>query len=239
MKASLVPAKTLSALLAAGGLFAIATPASAVVINTAADTFISGDNQSTNYGSFTNLNALEGGTAYAKDRYVFIRFDLSAYTGGTIAGAELTLIPQDISATPQDFDVFGIPDGGPAENFDESTLTWANSGYAFTGSAIDTSGLTLVGSFTGIAPADEGVPQTLSSTALDTFLNTDANNIASFLIVSTNGTGFFNKFDSKEAVSGGSTLTVTASTIPEPGASALLAALGVLATATLARRRRG
>ena len=239
MKASLVSAKALSALLAAGGLFAIATPASAIVINTAADTFISGDNQSTNYGSSTAMSALEGNSGYAKDRYVFIRFDLSAYTGGTIAGAELTLIPRDMSTTPQNFNVFGIPDGGPAENFDENTLTWANSGFAFTSSAIDTSGLTLLGSFTGIATSDVGVPQTLSSTALDTFLNNDGNNIATFLIVNTNGTGFFNKFDPKEHASGGSTLTVTASTIPEPGTSALLAALGVLATATLARRRRG
>lgn len=225
------------ALLSLGGLLALATPASAVVIDTAADTFISGDNQTTNYGGTTNLNVLEGGVGLAKDRYALIRFDLSSYTGGTVGGSTLTLIPQDISSTPQDFDIYGIPVGGPSEDFDESTLTWANSGFTFTSNGLDPSNLDYIGSFTELVPSDEGVPQNLSNAALDAYLNSKlGNNIATFVIVNTDGVGFFNKFDSKEAASGGSTLTVTS--VPEPTTTALALAMGVFATVGLVRKRR-
>jgi hypothetical protein len=222
------------------GLLAISTPASAVVLDTDADTFISIANPDTNYGTNTNLNALVPESSLYADRvrYTLIRFDLSSYTEGTVADAVLTVIPQDINfSSSQDFSIYGIPVGGASLDFNESTLTWNNSGLTFIDGQLDTSGLTYIGSYSDLVPDDEGVAQTLSTTELVDYANSMlSEGIATFIIVNTDGTSFFNKFDSKESVSGGSTLSITA--VPEPGTLALALGVGVFAMANLLRKRR-
>jgi len=228
-----------TALLAAGSLL---MPASAAPLELSVfgDAFISADSPTTNYdngGNVNNMNVHEGGAGYAKDRYTFLRFDLSPYTGGVYSGSSLTLQVQDISPdNDQNFDIYGIPDLGADEDFDETALTFNNSAYTYDSSdnQMDTSGFTFIGSYIGVSPSDEGTGITLSSAALDTFLNNDTNNIATFVLTNTNGDGFINKFDSKNASSGGSTLTV----VPEPS-SVVMVGLGLLAAFGLARKRRG
>jgi len=241
MKTRLTPMNIAIMMLATGTMFALAAKAAPIeVLTPAADTFISAANQTTNYGSNTKVNIEDSGTSgFTKDRIGFFRFDLSTYGGGTIAGAIFTLFPfEQISSSPQDFDVYGIPDGGSSENFIESGtggLTWTNSGYGYTsGNVIDSSGLDFVGTITGVTDADEGGSVDLSSAALDTFLNNDGNNIATFIVVNTNGTGSFNGFYSKENTnSDGATLTI----VPEPSSAAAIFVLGTLASIARPRKR--
>lgn len=226
-----------------GVLFVIATPANAQqVFNVAADNFTSAANQSTNYGSNDKVNIENAGTGnYNKDRVGYFRFDMSAYTGGTISGATFTITPfEQFGSTSQTFQIYGISNGGASENFDENTLNWTNSGYAYSsGQGLSDSAnfgdLVLLGELTGITDADLGDPVDFSSANLDSFLNNDNNNISSFIVYNTNGDGAFNGFASKENSSlSGATLTI----VPEPSSVALLLGGTALVALGLKRRRR-
>lgn len=122
----------------------------------------------------------------------------------------------------------------------ESTLTWSNSGYSYgsgqsLNDATNFSDLVNLGTLTGVTQSDQGGSVNFSSAALDSFLNSDSNNITTFLVRNINGTGSFNGFYAREhSSSNGATLTV----IPEPS-SVLLAALGLITVIGLSRKRRG
>ena len=76
---------------------------------------------------------------------------------------------------------------------------------------------------------------TFNSVALDTFLNNDGNNIATFLVYHTNGTGNVGGFKSKETgTNTGATLTLVP--VPEPSSFALM--FGGLALCIAANRRK-
>ena len=184
MNTPLIP----SFLLPSAALFAMAASTSAQTLNVVADTFTSGSSKTANYGSNTKVNIENGGSGLEKTRIGYFRFDTSSYIGGTIGGAEFTLYPFEQIATsePQNFDIYGITDGGMSENFDESTLTWNNSGYAYSSSqnitnSINFDDLVSLGSITGVVPADEGGSVSLSSISLDTFLNSNENGVVTFI----------------------------------------------------------
>ncbi|MDA3875326.1 MAG: PEP-CTERM sorting domain-containing protein [Kiritimatiellae bacterium] len=238
-----------TALLAAGSML---LPASAapLTLNVVADNFTSANsaNQGVNYGTNTKIN-IEGdggpltGTN-SKIRLGFFRFNISTYTGGSSSGSYFTLKPlEQVSSTPQSFEIYGIVDGGASENFIETgtgSQTWNNSGYGYgSGETLSDSAnfadLVNLGTLSGVTNEDEGTSVHFSSAALDDFLNNDGNNIVTFLVYNTTGTGSFNGFESKETsgIDTGSTLTV----VPEPS-SVVLVALGLVAALGLARKRR-
>ncbi|HBR94395.1 MAG TPA: hypothetical protein DEA90_09555 [Opitutae bacterium] len=245
----------ITALLATGSLVtsAVAAP---LTLEVAADNWVSGstDFQDKHYGGWYKVTSESDGAYDLKDRIPFFRFDLSSYTGGTIADAELELFPyEQFSSTPQEFIIYGIIDGGASENFgegatttagnnietDPSLQTWNNSGYAYGGtdSLSDSASfgdLVDLGTLSGVTDDDIGSSVSFSSTALDAFLNNDGNNIATFLVYNTNGTGTFNGFRSKESPGAGTGTTLTL--VPEPSSFVLL--LGGFSLWIAAIRRR-
>ncbi|MBT62723.1 MAG: hypothetical protein CML13_05875 [Puniceicoccaceae bacterium] len=225
-------------------MLALATSASAQTFNVVADTFTSGSSQSSNYGDGVKVNIENGGSGLEKTRVGFFRYDLSSYSGGTISGATFTMFSVSQFGSSQNFDVYGISEGGTSEGFSEGTgatdgteFDWSSSGYGYSsGQDITDSAnfadLVSVGSITGMGANSSG---SLSSSALDAFLNNDVNNIVSFVVVNTNGDGDFNGFAGKESSSSsGSTLTI----VPEPASAALALGLGIFAAVSLVRRRR-
>jgi len=229
----------ITSLLAVGGMLmpAVAAP---ITLDVVADNFTSALNQTTNYGTNTKINILADGSYDTKERIGYFRFDLSAYTGGTISGASFTLVPYDqftANTNPQDFTIYGISDGGASENFAEGSQTWSNSGYAYSSGDITGTAnfgdLVDLGTLSGVSADDIGNPVNFSSAALDNFLNNDGNNIITFLVYNTNGVGNFNGFEAKDLGAGrGSSLTV----VPEPS-SVVMVGLGLLAAFGLARKR--
>ncbi|MEX2606495.1 MAG: PEP-CTERM sorting domain-containing protein [Kiritimatiellia bacterium] len=239
----------ITALLAAGSLLtsAVAAP---LTLDVAADNWVSGTDgfQDKHYGGWDQISVHnEGAGTLEKERIGFFRFDLSSYTGGTISGAELEWVVNDTWNGTPEFTIYGISDGGASENFEEGATTdpagtlqsWNNSGYTYSsGQSLSDSAsfgdLVDLGSMT-VTNNSVGSTATFSSAALDTFLNNDGNDIATFLVDHTNGSGNVGGFRSKEHSSGGgATLTV----IPEPS-SVVLVAMGFIAVLGFARKRRG
>ena len=243
----------ITTMLATGSLFtsAVAAP---ITLDVAADNWVSGASgfRDKHYGGWDQISVQNGDSNNnEKERVGFFRFDLSPYTGGTISGAELQFLTNS-QLVSDDFIIYGISDGGASENFgegvtttagdnietDPSLQTWNNSGYAYgNGDSLSDSAsfgdLVNLGSMTGVNTGD--VTVTFSSAALDTFLNNDGNNIATFLLFNTNGTGNIGGFKSKEnGTNTGATLTLVP--VPEPSSFALM--FGGLALCIAANRRK-
>ncbi|MDB5325672.1 MAG: hypothetical protein JWM57_1241 [Phycisphaerales bacterium] len=182
------------------------------------------------------------------DRVPFLRFDTSgALSGGplTVASLRLTL---GANASPAGLvvQIYGIPDAALNENFDATTITFANSGYttgsgsviandATDNSVLDSS-LTLLGT---LAAPTINTTYTFSSADLLTFLNADTNGIASFVLATTvitaggTSTPVFASSDSVAFTA--DQLPALIVDVPEPTA---VAALGAIACGLTSRRKR-
>jgi hypothetical protein len=213
-----------------------ASAASAAVLSPTHDTYLNRNAVSTNYGSDTALFvANDGGSAVSKtkDRYAVLRFDVSTAPANATS-ATLTLKAAATAGNDlHGYEIYGIPDGGADEAFDEALLTFDTFDYSSTtlDGSLNTSGLVLLVNSTD--DDDDGASDefyNFSSSALASFINNDTNDIVSLVVFQRTGqNGNASTFASSEATLNGPTLTV----VPEP---TLVAAL--LPCALLARRRR-
>ncbi|MGE9268047.1 MAG: DNRLRE domain-containing protein [Verrucomicrobiales bacterium] len=212
-------------------LISLSQAASAATTITAeADTYLWQGNGDTNYGSSATLGSTnDGGSAQSKtkDQIALIRFNISSLTH-PVSGASLDL--EYLSSEAYSFEVYGINDGTGDEAFIESTLTFNSSdtGTTSTEGSINSTNLTLLGNFdvTGAGAVN------FSSAGLDSFLNADSNDLATFVIYRTSQSGSYTSFASREhATAAASTLSV----IPEP--SSLITLLSAGSLLSLRRRR--
>lgn len=236
---------------AAIALALAAVPALADSLTTAtgngADAGLSNDSNSAdtaNFGSsgIIDVRQYDG----VRSRLVYLRFDTSTLSG-PVSNATLSL---DLTGSnrARTFNIYGLNDGDAGENWSETGITYAtapglttpsqgdNAGYA----AFDTSRLTLLGTLS--VPAAAGVVTSSSTTLpLDSFLNSNTDNLATF-VVAYNGSDSNASYhlSAKEDTTPGNTpatltFDTTTAAVPEPASLSLLA-LG--ATTLLTRRRR-
>ena len=208
-------------------LTAVVGSASAATVLTASkDTYIDTNVPTTNFGSATTMVSNDSG---ARDRIAFFSFDITTFAG-TATGVKLDLRDNAGNAGTKTYDIYGLIDS--EDGWNESTVTW-NTATFRSGSTIDLTkvyGGAKLGSFNTAQNALFTAFDVTSGAYLD-FINADANNIVTFVIIDpstdTAGTGWATK----------ETTTLPAATltlVPEPSA-ALLGSLGLLA---LLRRRR-
>ena len=193
------------------------------------------------------------------DRVTALRFDTSALAGTATAAASLSLTVFP-NAVPAGFTVqlYGIPDASASENFGETTLTFANSGFVTnpgttaaatasdgTDNNVLDSALVSLGTFT--FPAALGAAATggnngvitFNTPALASFIAADTNGVASFVLTTpTVNTAQTVAFYSKDNAVGQAFPTLAtnadAVAVPEPATAAVVAA----AAAATGRRRR-
>lgn len=211
-----------------------------------ADTFVT-RNSVANASADSNLAVVNRAAADNNaDRVSFVRFDSTGLTPANVTAATLRLtLGANASPAGLVLQIFGIPDAATNENFDASTVTFANSGYTTgTGSPIANdatdntvldSVLTLLGT---IATPTISTTYTFSSPELLSFLQADTNGIASFVLTTTTITSGGTSTPVFVSTEGGTADTAPAllvQSIPEPTA---LAIFGLGGCAAVARRRR-
>jgi hypothetical protein len=249
--------RTVHALCAIGAL-AISSAANAATFGVSADTFVQRNSTANNSTSAALIAKNANNPAdNNNDRVTFLRFDTTGLTTPATA-ASLTLAIHN-NAVPAGFQVqlYGIPDGATSETFDQSTLTFANSGYTTTSTADSTdnnvldASLTLLGTYT----FDQAIAQGTTGTspgnmtfydaggALTAFLNADTNHVATFLLTTpthndSNTVAFWSLDNTtSQAIPTLATDADAVAAVPEPAAAALLA-FPFLAATGLGRRRR-
>lgn len=222
-----------------GALFTCAaTSAQAVTISATADTFVRVGSPDTNYGTDPVFSTANDGGSFGvpkgDDRWSIMRFSISDSTG-PFSAASLEL--EQVSGSGADFVLYGIPDLGADEFFDQSTYTFNTSAYATTSSGssndggLDKTSLIELGTFTTTGA------QTISFSDPDllNFVNADTNDMVALILYQSTQSKFVRAFNSSEATSGQlPELNVTA--VPEPGTYALLVGLASMAGILLRRR---
>jgi hypothetical protein len=234
----------------------VSSAASAATLGVAADTYVM-RNSTTDNSAAAPLIVKNGNNPpdNSTDRVTFLRFDTTGLT--PVTAASLTLAIHN-NAVPAGFQVqlYGIPDGAANENFDASTLTFANSGYTTTSTAdltdnnvLDAS-LTLLGTYT----FDQAIAQGTAGTspgamtfydaggALTSFLNADTNHVAAFLLATpthndSNTVAFWSRDNTTSQPIPTLATNADAVVVPEPAAAALLL-VPLAAASALSRRRR-
>jgi hypothetical protein len=177
------------------------------------------------------------------DRVTFIRFDGAAITG-PVSSASLSVVVSAFSSpTNMTLQLFGIPDGAANENFNATTLTFANSGY--TDQSADNNvndalfqGGTPLATAALLATDPVGTVLTFSSPDLVNFLN--ANTVANLpvafaLTTSTIADSVFLSVASVDNATAASRPALNFELVPEPASWALA---GLASLAALVRRRR-
>ncbi|WP_309381317.1 DNRLRE domain-containing protein [Cerasicoccus frondis] len=217
----------------------VANAVSGVVIDATADTYVYLRNPDTVYGGDATFEtANDGGTfglPKADDRWAIMRFDISSESKPFTT---ISLALEQISGDAADFVVYGVPDLGADEFFDQSTYTFNTSAYAATTNAplndggLNKTNLLDLGSF-----STSGA-QNISFTSAEmlSFANADTNNMLTFILYQSTQNKFARVFNSSEAASG-QVPQLSINAVPEPSTYALLAgALGLCIT--LLKRRR-
>jgi hypothetical protein len=221
--------------------------AHADVITPEADTFIEADDSGGARGADTSLWTRNQTGNDGNDRVTLLRFDIGTYTASHGAASEAELFLSilswsQLSNTTETYLVFGIGDGHGGEDFAEATYLWSDGEAdgmvdATQGNLLPSGepGTDIVGlgSFDLTAGSPGGAVNedsiTFSSQSLLDFMNADANNLVTLMVVAEDDS-HTTAFASRES-STPPTLTI----IPEPSPLAYLL-LGSLAY--FCRRRR-
>jgi hypothetical protein len=164
-----------------------------------ADTYLSNDGQSGNYGpdsvhgEDTSLRAFRQ-LAGVRSKAGFIRFDLST-VAGDMSEAILTFDATFLKGSAKTVDVYGLTDGN-GDFWDESTTTYNTAPGVLSAGlgdyALNTAMMTLLGTIT--TPAAGGTyPVSFSSNPSDlpltSFLQADANKLVTLLFIGTDNEG--------------------------------------------------
>ena len=214
------------------------------------DTFVRGGQSATNTsGGISNLLAIKADPSDSNldsARKTLFAFDLSSIPlGQTVSSAIITVnLTGSLGGTLTDtskiwtFNVYGITDES-LDNWTEADTNWNNAPGNNTTSqtGVNTAKTVLVGTFS--FSGEGSGPVNLSSPALDGFLNSDTNDIASFILVrATRGDGTNNtiihSIASRESTGASGPLL----SVPEP-ASILIFGGMVVIRLTTSRRRHG
>ena len=146
---------------------------------------VAGDNHNNGMLRVRNAANLDGA------RKAYLRFDLSKLPSpvknATNASVTLQLLPAE-GNSPNDknwtFDVFGLNDGAPEENWGETSVTWNNAPVSDPASpvALKTGKVAALGQFTVAGKGVAGDKIVFSSPALLKFLQADTDGLATFII---------------------------------------------------------
>ena len=235
-----------------------AAPAGALTITTAdgvgADTFVQwvsgGSQPDTNYGDASTIRIddpfFTPTAEFNGTLKTYLRFDLSALAGETVATATLDLVFRGGDALDTEINVWALDDGDPGESWDEGTITWNNAPGNFQHVYLmDFNRVTQLGPFVRSQDAQVGDVVHYSSTALADILNMDTNGQVTLMLTGASGSpcnqticGILTSFASKEnpnpiAVAAPPSLAITI--VPKPS-TALLMMLGLLGLSTAQAR---
>ena len=139
----------------------------------------------------TNLLRVRNAANLGDARKLYMRFDLSKLAtpakNATDASVTLQLLPAEGNSPPDKvwtFDVFGLNDGLPEENWGEYTATWNDAPVSDPKSpvALTTNKVTPLGQFTIVGKGKEGDKIVFSSPAMTKFLQADTNGLATFIV---------------------------------------------------------
>ncbi len=218
-----------------------------------ADAFVAAYDPTSNFSNGTTVNVKNAspdpsGIPYFRKGY--FRFDLSAVGTTMITDATFFLTIGDYSdgdsvSGTQTFNVFGLLDGDPGEEWDSSQINWNNAPANGSDNAV-LSNATLLGNFSFNGNGNAGDIVTLSGGSLVSFLNDDTNGLATLILVretfDPNVSGYVHNFAAAEHLSlAPPTLDLDfglpISPVPEP-ATMLLFASGLAGLAAVGRRRK-
>jgi hypothetical protein len=185
------------------------------------------------------------------DRVGLIKFDLSGLTESITAAIVRLELPRGASTgqASNTFDagetlyLYGIPDLAADENFNEGTVTFANSPYMtgtgsvtdprpvtdLTGNNVNDDLATLLDTFTFAVQSDAGDLVDFRGTALRSFLQADTNDIATFILTVSQSnatkTPVFNS-DTGTGATGLKPTLLTNADVPEPVTTTMVALAG-------------
>lgn len=195
------------------------------------------DAANVNFGSESIIAVKHDTGLPGNNRKGYIRFDLTSITD-PIVDASLGLIyawrSGDRPANPSTYYVYGLIDGHPGENWNESTITWNNAPANDRNSAggFLAAETIFLGSYELSFPGTEAGDEILfTSNELVSFLQNDTDGLVTLMLTRQQRNFSIESFASKEsALWSAPTLSVT---VPEPATIAILSLGGLL----LRRRR--
>ena len=124
-------------------------------------------------------------------RKAYMRFDLSKLASpvknATSASVTLQMLPAEGNSPPDEnwtFDIFGLNDGAPEENWGETTVTWNNAPVSDPDSPVvlETDKVAALGQFSVVGKGVAGDKIVFSTPALLKFLQSDTDGLATFII---------------------------------------------------------
>jgi hypothetical protein len=162
--------------------------AAAPVFKPEADTYGQGNNSGPYGSSTTLLVKYSDGTAVDWHRKVWIRYDATSRAGRALSNATLALplvnsgFGSNATGNWQ-FEVYGLTDDS-LDGWDEATAKWNDlpANITTSGNGIDTSKAVSLGTFT-VSGTGVGTTPTISGPALTSFLASNANGLATFMVV--------------------------------------------------------
>lgn len=249
---------------------AMASPATAEMLpNTfgaGGDVVVRRNNSSRENDGFLRIKNQSGdGENSSNDRTGLLKFDLTGLTESVTAAAVRLEMPRGASTGHPNntYDagdtvyLYGVPDNGADEDFDEATITFASSPYMtgtggatdprpvsdLTGNGVNDDLAILLDTYTFPTVSDAGDLIDFQSPALTSFLQADTNDLASFIVTVSQGsfakTAVFVSDTGTEGTPFPPTLLTNADApIPEPTTAGLLiVSVAGLAGAHRNRRR--
>ncbi|MCO6047121.1 PEP-CTERM sorting domain-containing protein [Aeoliella sp. ICT_H6.2] len=174
------------------------------IAGTGGDVVVRRNNNTENDGFLRIKNQGGDGEASGNDRIGLLKFDLSGLSESITAGGVQLELPRGESTgqAVNTFDagdilyLYGVPDLGADENFDEASVTFASFPYLtgdgsvttvrpetdLTGNGVNDDLVPLLDTFTFSEQSDAGDLVTFTGGSLTSFLQADTNDIATFIL---------------------------------------------------------